>query len=255
MRITTVALLLVVVLLTSAAGAEVIRVVPLDVSDNAVFSCGDRCKFRGSLPNEPLRVRIIRGTVAELAAMTNDRRYAAAGCIELYSTLVRPRRSRRTADLLDLKFYFSTHWLALGGANGQFVFIVERDDNPEGADIERTSMLRLPAGPEGARYFRAGVDVAVRAPVNVASSGGFWTRLFGRSASASPAMATAAMTMGTTAGSEPETIAEPAPPLTAAMPHATAAANCVDVQIGGQSIPIRRADAPPRKGPVRVAVK
>lgn len=254
MRSTASALLFVVVLFASAADGQVIRVVPLDVSDSAVFSCGDRCKFRGSLPNEPLRVRIIRGTVEELAAVANDRRYAAAGCIELYSTLVRPRRSNRTADLLDLKFYFSTAWLASGGANGEFVFIVERDDQPNGPPIERTSMLQLPTGPSGERYFRAGVDVAVRAPVNIQKKSGFMSWLFGSTSSAATVVKTSSagheMAAMTTGG---ETLV-PAP-VPAAMPHAMPAANCVDVKVDPQPVLFRRADAPPRKGPVHVAGK
>jgi hypothetical protein len=254
MRITAVVLFLVVTLLTVSAGAEVIRVVPLDLSDNAVFSCGDRCKFRGSLPTGPLRVRIIRGSVSELSAMANDRRYAAAGCIELYSTIVRPRRSRRTADLLDLKFYFNTRWLGSGGGNGEFVFIVEHDSDPNGPAIERTAMLRLPAGPHGAAYFRAGVDVAVRAPLNRTSREGFRVRLF-----SSPAKASAAMTTTSTAaeylatGDSVATAEET--PLPAAMPRATASANCVDLQIEQPPVIFRRADAGPRKRPVHVAVK
>ncbi|MEO8380350.1 MAG: hypothetical protein ABI779_11855 [Acidobacteriota bacterium] len=248
MRITTVVFLVVVTLLTASAGAEVIRVVPLDLSDNAVFSCGDRCKFRGSLPTGPLRVRIIRGSVSELSAIASDRRYAAAGCIELYSTIVRPRRSRRTADLLDLKFYFNTRWLASGGSNGQFVFIVEHDSDPNGPAIEKTAMLRLPAGPRGAAYFRAGVDVAVRTPMNVPGRQGFLVKLFRSTAKASASMTTTRLA----AESSPATEDTPLP---AAMPRATSPANCVDLQIEQPPVIFRRADAVPRKRPVHVAVK
>ncbi|HEX8408105.1 MAG TPA: hypothetical protein VF883_04535 [Thermoanaerobaculia bacterium] len=244
MHIATVVLFLVVILHTFAAGAEVIRVVSLDASDSAAFNCGDRCKFRGSLPSAPLRVRIIRGTVSELAIVANDRRYTAAGCIELYSTVVRPRRSRRTADLLDLKFYFSTRWLGSNGANGNFVFIIERDDTPTGPIIERTSMLRLPAGPDAARYFRAGVDVEVRAPVHVRRSG-FLAML------ARPFAAMAATTTATerpSSGVIEHTLPE-------ATPQPTSSANCVDLQIDRQPVLFRRADAPPQKIRLNVAGK
>lgn len=255
MRIARAFLLLLVFLFPPAAGAEVLRVVRLDLLDSAVFRCGDRCKFRGPLPNEPLRVRIIRGTVAELAAMANNRRYAAAGCIELYSTVIRPRRSRRTADLLDLKFYFSTRWLASPNANGEYVFIVERDTTPDGPDIERTSMLRLPTGAPGAAYFRAGIDVAVRAPTNTRKSGGGLLAILFGSASKAAATMTTMSAMDDSPEAPVAGADDVALPLTEAMPRATASANCVDVLIDPAPVSFRRADAAAKTRPTRIAAK
>ena len=245
--------------LTTAAEAEVIRVVPLEVNDSAVFSCGDRCKFRGTVgPDERLRVRIIRGTISELVAMTTDRRYASAGCIELNSIVVRPRRSRRATDLLDLAFYFTDRWLGAGGRNGQYVFVVERDDRDEGPAFDKTSTLRLPVGRQGARYFEAGLDVAVRAPVNVRGSGGFLAWLFGSTSRPEPTRApTASMGGGPRAtasrdgGSSPaETMADVSLPPSA--PRAMVVPNCIDVQVEPEPILFRRADA---STVVRIAVK
>lgn len=233
-------------LLATAASAEVISVVRLTPEGQPLFNCGDRCKFRGELPKEPLRLRIIRGTKAQLTAVGNDPRYSPAGCIELYSTIVRPRRSRRTGALLDLKFYFNPGWLAANGRNGQYVFIVERDTVRNGPEVERTSMLRLPAGPQAAAYFGAGIDVTVLAPVNTSGS----VRLM-RNMPGGPPPA---------AGDEPVTVelamtgADGTAPLPDARPHAAArSADCVDLRIDEEAVIFRRADAPAVKRTVRIA--
>ena len=253
-------LLLPLLLVTAAASAEVIRVVRLEASDNAVFSCGDRCKFRGSLPSGPLRVRIIRGTVSDLVAATTDMRYAAAGCIPLNSMLVRPRRSRRASDLLDLRFYFTERWLASGGANGEFVFVVEHDDHPDDPPVEKSSVLKLPIGRPGANYLRAGIDVSIRGPLNVRREGfaGWIAELFGSTAHAATTVgARATMSRDSPAGEAPPVAAGlPAPPIIAdaGPPAAPHPANCADVVIDPDVVIFRRADAGVIR-PVLVTVK
>jgi hypothetical protein len=116
------------------------------------------------VPATPLRLRIFRGTKEELMSTGTDRRYVGVtGCVEYFSTIIRAPFPRRPQNVLDLRFYFKTTWLN-GNRDGQFVFVVERDDQPNGPQLEeRPPMLRLPAQLV-AQYFRAGVNVTVRAP-------------------------------------------------------------------------------------------
>lgn len=221
------------------AAAEVIRVVPLEPDNPPLFKCGDRCKFRGDVPDAPIRLRIIRGNVEHLSRLSNHPGYVAAGCVEFYSTVIRPRRPRRRSQLVDLQFYFKPTWLAANGRDGEFVFIIERDDRPGGPQIERSSMLRVPAGRLGEAYFRAGVNVTVLAPVN--------QRGFGGPKKSRPAMA--AMSREPAGGSAPVPRDMPAmmamaePPTAAPMP---VRADCVDIVLEDDPIFFQRADAPPR---------
>lgn len=221
--------------------AQVIRVVPLEPDNPPLFRCGDRCKFRGDVPDAPIRLRIIRGNVEQLAGLANHPGYVAAGCVEFFSTVIRPRRPRRRSQLVDLQFYFKTTWLAANGRDGEFVFIIERDDRPGGPQIERSSMLRVPAGRQGDAYFRAGVNVTVLAPLN--------QRTFGvpKKKESRPAMA--AMSREPAGGSAlamavdmPTSV--PEPPSAAPMP---VRADCADIVVEDDAISFQRADAPPAR--------
>ncbi|HJQ40759.1 MAG TPA: hypothetical protein VKB93_26775 [Thermoanaerobaculia bacterium] len=155
------------VLVALNAGADTaLRVVPVSTGAPVPFRCGDRCKFRADLvPATPLRLRIFRGTKAELINTGVDARYVnnVTGCVEYFSTIIRAPFPRRPQNVLDLRFYFRTSWLN-GNRDGQFVFVVERDDQPNGPQLEEhPPTLRLPARLVG-QYFRAGVDVTVKAP-------------------------------------------------------------------------------------------
>jgi hypothetical protein len=223
------------------ATAQVIRVVPLEPDNPPLFKCGDRCKFRGDVPDAPIRLRIIRGNVEHLARLSNHPGYVAAGCVEFLSTVVRPRRSRRRSQLVDLQFYFKPTWLAANGRDGEFVFIIERDDRPDGPQIERSSMLRVPAGRLGEAYFRAGVNVTVLAPLN--------QRTFGTTKKKKSRPATAAMSREPAGGSVlamavdvPTSV--PEPPSAAPMP---VRADCADIVVEDDAIFFQRADAPPRR--------
>jgi hypothetical protein len=145
------------------AADTTLRVVPVS-GNSAQFRCGDRCKFRADVPTGPLRLRIFRGSISELASTGSDARYVGStGCVEFYSTIVRPRNPRRPANVLDLRFYFRPKWLN-GKRDGHFVFIVEHDDQPDGPEVEeRPPTLRLPASLVP-RYFQSGVNVTVVAP-------------------------------------------------------------------------------------------
>lgn len=227
--------------------AEVIRVVPLEPDNPPLFKCGDRCKFRGDVPDAPIRLRIIRGNVEHLSRLSNHPGYVAAGCVEFYSTVIRPRRPRRKSQLVDLQFYFKPTWLAANGRDGEFVFIIERDDRPNGPQIERSSMLRVPAGRQGEAYFRAGVNVTVLAPVN--------QRRVTKAKKSRPAMA--AMSREAFGGSAPgvaldmPTMAMAEPPSAAPMP---VRADCADIVLEDDPILFRRADAPPTR-PARTVTR
>jgi hypothetical protein len=224
-------------------GDSAIRVVP--VSGTATpFRCGDRCKFRANVPAGPLRLRIFRGTINDLAKTGTDVRYVGVtGCVEYYSTIIRTRHPRRPQNVLDLRFYFRPKWLN-GKVDGHFVFVVEHDDDPDGPEVEeRPPLLRLPAG-LAAKYFRSGLDVTIRAPIYATAA----TR-------AHTGGETAAMMMPDE-GPAGESVVRPAPrpPST---PVTAAENDCLNVQFdGGDPVLIRRAagrDEKKTKAPVRLA--
>jgi hypothetical protein len=212
----------------AAAADAPLHVVPVSGTP-APFRCGDRCKFRADVPAGPLRLRIFRGTVNELAGTGHDPRYVGAtGCVEYFSTIIRTRTPRRPQNMLDLRFYFRPKWLS-GNRDGHFVFVVEHDDNPNGPEVEeRPPMLRLPSGLV-AKYFRSGVDIVIRAPL-YATAAPATRAAMGRE--------TAAMTLDD--DSSIETTVRTIPRVVAP----TAAANdCTNVQFDeGQPVVIRRAE-------------
>jgi len=229
MRI-AVALLSFIAVAFSTLGDTVLRVVPVSGSP-APFRCGDRCKFRADVPQGPLRLRIFRGTISQLAGTGTDPRYVGAtGCVEYFSTIIRTRQPRRPQNVLDLRFYFRPTWLN-HDRDGQFVFVVEHDDNPGGPEVEeRAPMLRLPAN-QVTKYFRSGIDVTIRAPV--------YAR---RSTPTGRETAGMAMAMPDEGGSS---IAETVRPIARdGVPPRTAASNdCTNVQVdSGDPVVIRRAD-------------
>jgi len=145
--------------------ASLIKVLKVHNEQPNTFDFGERCAFETTLPQDaPLRLRVIRGTKQRLISYARTDN-ARAGCIDYFSLLVRPIRE---GNDLDLDFYLDEGWLSPDGrANGQFVFIVERDDDP-GAPVWEASRLRLPAdAAKVATYFKAGVEVTVTRPRNV----------------------------------------------------------------------------------------
>jgi len=212
-----------------AAADSILRVVPVSGTP-APFRCGDRCKFRADVPAGPLRLRIFRGTITELARTGLDPRFVGAtGCVEYYSTIIRTRHPRRPQNVLDLRFYFRPKWLN-GNRDGHFVFVVEHDDNPDGLEVEeRPPTLRLPANAV-AKYFRSGLDVTIKAPIYATAA----ARPAARSG-----RETAAMMMAD-GGSELGESVRPAPPRT--VPVTAAANDCLNPQFDdGNPVIIRRA--------------
>jgi len=222
-----------------AAADTTLRVVP--VTSNVVpFRCGDRCRFRAAVPAGPLRLRIFRGTIAQLEKTSTDPRYVGAtGCVEYYSMIIRTRNPRRPQNVLDLRFYFRPRWLN-GTRDGHFVFIVEHDDNPNGPELEeRPPTLRLPTNLVK-QYFRSGIDITIQAPV------------YAGARAAAPAYGgrggeTAAMMAPADAGDSADLAAtvRPAPPRPT--PTTAAANDCNQVQFENTAIPIRRADGKLRR--------
>lgn len=141
---------------------EQIRVIPMPANSRATFEFGGVCSFERTsapLPDEPLRVRIIRGTRDSLKRWGSDRMNVRNACVEYYSVVVRPRT--RSTEQLDLDLFVGTGWLD-GENDGHFVFVVEADDQP-GADRIEYRKFRL--RPERVtQYFDAGQEVTVRAP-------------------------------------------------------------------------------------------
>ena len=238
------------VLFALSAGADTaLRVVPVSGAP-ASFRCGDRCKFRADLvPAAPLRLRIFRGTKAELMNTGVDPRYVGTtGCVEYFSTIIRAPFPRRPQNVLDLRFYFRTSWLN-GNRDGQFVFVVERDDQPNGPQLEeRPPMLRLPAQ-FVAQYFRAGVDVTVKAPTFAAAAPA--TRSRARNGHETAAM------MADGGGAESSRAGQPAAAVAVVRTPTTAAENdCLTVQFDSQPVTIQhRADEKKlrRKDPLQLA--
>jgi len=225
-----IAVLSFVVLTPSAFADSTICVVPVSGSPTP-FRCGDRCKFRADVPQGPLRLRIFRGKIEELASTGTDPRYVGVtGCVEYFSTIIRTRQSRRPQNVLDLRFYFRPTWLNRD-RDGHFVFVVEHDDNPDGPQVEeRAPMLRLPASLV-AKYFRSGIDVTIRAPMYASA----------RAAAERPTGARAAMALPEDGmGIARDSAVRPAPPVT------SAANDCMTLQFdGGEPVLIRRADRAP----------
>jgi hypothetical protein len=240
--------LIAVLFALNAAADTPLRVVPVSSATPVPFRCGDRCKFRADLvPATPLRLRIFRGTKSELMSTGMDPRYVGVtGCVEYFSTIIRAPFPRRPQNVLDLRFYFRTTWLN-GNRDGQFVFVVERDDQPNGPQLEeRPPMLRLPASLV-AQYFRAGVDITVRAPTFVAAPA---TRSRATSGHETAAMMADGGSARDSAGSDRALAAVRTIPTTAAEN------DCLTVQFDQQPVTIQhRADEKKlrRKDPLQLA--
>ena len=221
------AMLLFAAVSLGAAADTTLRVVPVSGAP-APFRCGDRCKFRADqVPAMPLRLRIFRGTKTQLMNTGVDPRYVntVTGCVEYFSTIIRAPVPRRPQNVLDLRFYFRTSWLN-GNRDGQFVFVVERDDQPNGPQLEEhPPALRLPAQLV-AQYFRAGVDITVKAPTFAPAP---MTRSRARNGHETAAM------MADDGGSLGET-AMVAP---RAIPTTAAANDCLSVQFDQQPVTIQ----------------
>ena len=221
---------------TAAFADSVIRVVRAAASPAQMFKCGERCRFRANAPLVPLRLRVFRGTKAELSRTGNDPRYVnATGCVEYSSMIIRPQNPRRPQNVLDLRFFFKPKWLN-GEYDGQFVFVIEYDDQPNSTVTveENPPKLRLAANMTD-DYFGSGIDVTIRAPLYASARMSRTTRARSRS------------------GSEPAMMTEiDALPIERRMPGApipvrTVASNdCISVQIDpGAPILIQRTDARP----------
>jgi hypothetical protein len=229
------AMILLMLAAVQLSASEVIHVIAIP-NGGSIFKCGDRCRFRGEVP-AAVRLRIFRGTIADLAKLGDAPGNRHAGCIEFDTTIVRPRRSRFDASVLDLNFFFKQNWLAAPNENGNYVFVVERDDHPTGPAIQRGVTLRLPSLMTHS-YFEAGSNVTVLAPMNHRPS-----RI-----RSSPGRNTggeqAAMTMSDSGESLTTSPAAPVP--------AANRQDCVDVQIetNGNTI-LRSAEA---DGSVRLGV-
>jgi hypothetical protein len=146
--------------------ADPIDVVKVRNEQPNTFDFGERCSFETTIPSEvPVRLRVIRGTRRSLISFGNSRHNVRAGCIPYRSLVIRPERD---GNELDLRFYLDEYWLSPDTRrNGQFVFIVERDDDPDGPFWE-PEMFLLPAdATKVAAYFSAGVDVTVTKPRHV----------------------------------------------------------------------------------------
>lgn len=160
------------VLSATARGDERIRVLPMP-GGAATFAFGDICNFETSttpLPDEPLRVRIIRGTRDSLKRWGSSAMNIRNACVEYYSIIVRPRS--RSTERLDLNIFVGPGWLE-GESDGHFTFILEADDNPSGPRIEYRKLRLAPELVD--EYFNAGKEVTVRAPaqrIALTSSGG-----------------------------------------------------------------------------------
>jgi hypothetical protein len=155
--------MLLILFAVEVSANDVIHVIAVP-NGSSVFKCGDRCRFRGEVP-PAVRLRIFRGTIAELAELGDAPGNRRAGCIEFDTTIVRPRRSRFDPKVIDLNFFFKQNWLAAPNRNGNYVFVVERDDHPNGPAIQRGVTLRLPSLMTH-HYFEAGSNVTVLAPTN-----------------------------------------------------------------------------------------
>jgi hypothetical protein len=154
------------------AQAENIRVIPIG-GETARFDVGDFCSFEPKdtpFPDEPLRVRIIRGTRENLVRYGTNRMDIRNACVEYNSIVVRPRIT--PAGRLDLNFYLDQGFLD-GDADGRFMFILEGDDNPRRSSVEYRKLRLAPEQTD--TYFDAGKEVTVRAPggmIRVGRSGG-----------------------------------------------------------------------------------
>ncbi len=154
---------LVLIVLSSSAFAQVenIRVIPVG-GETARFDFGDLCSFEPAntpLPNEPLRMRIIRGTRENLVRYGRNRMHIRNACIEYNSMVVRPRITR--GGRLDLNFYLRNSFLD-GDRDGHFMFILEADDRPSAPRVEYRKLRLAPEQTDA--YFDAGKEVTVRAP-------------------------------------------------------------------------------------------
>ena len=154
---------LVLIVLASSVFAqpENIRVIPVG-GETARFDFGDLCTFEPTntpFPNEPLRVRIIRGTRENLVRYGRNRMNVRNACIEYSTMVVRPRITG--AGRLDLNFYLRHSFLD-GDRDGHFMFILEADDRPSAPRVEYRKLRLAPEQTD--TYFDAGKEVTVRAP-------------------------------------------------------------------------------------------
>jgi len=213
----------------NAFADSVIRVVRATSSSTQAFKCGERCRFRANAPQVPLRLRVFRGTKAKLSRTGTDPRYVnVTGCVEYSSMIVRAQDPPRRQNVLDLRFFFKPHWLS-GQYDGEFVFVIEYDDNPRGPRIEeKPARLRLAANMTD-EYFGSGIDVTIKAPLHAR------VRL---AAAQPPELESVMMAM-------PDDELPPPPPLPAPEPVRTLASNdCASVRIDpGPPVLIQRTDA------------
>lgn len=163
-----VAIVLCVPLVAVAQQGEVLQVVKVFSTQPNTFDFGDKCIFETELPVTPVRLRIIRGERARLVEYGTDTRHAQNGCVEYYSTLVRPFRDDSEPEVLDLGFYLTEGWVSRDGGPGHFVAVVERDPTPDGTRF-RTDRLRLPVG-KAEEYFASGIEFTVVPPGRISVS-------------------------------------------------------------------------------------
>jgi hypothetical protein len=149
-------------IVAAADDGERIRVIPM-AGPGATFTFGDICKFDSvttPLPDEPVRVRIIRGTREYLERYGTNGLNLTGACVDYYSIVVRPIRA--ASGRLDLNIAVGQGWLD-GANDGHFVFVLEADDDPGASRIEYRKLRLAPELTDD--YFGDGKEVTVRAPV------------------------------------------------------------------------------------------
>jgi hypothetical protein len=155
-----------VLLLTSRlswAQSQSIDVLPVSSIDAPLtFDYGKKCVLRAKF-SDTVQIRIFRGSVADLVALSRNSHAAGRACMHLPSLVVTPARWR---DLLNLRFYFNPDWLdADGSRDATFLFVFEKSaPAPLGAPISKSETIDLPVSEAGAQYFESGIQVTVRAP-------------------------------------------------------------------------------------------
>jgi hypothetical protein len=146
---------------------EVLQVVKVISPQPNTFEFGEKCIFETELTVKPVRLRIIRGQRAKLIEYGTGPRHSQNGCVEYYSTLIRPLQDDDEPEVLDLGFYLTEGWVSRDGGPGIFVAVVEHDPAPNGPRF-RADRLRLPVG-AAATYFASGIQFTVAAPRSITS--------------------------------------------------------------------------------------